>query len=211
MRSTDLAPEPPLLDWVLTALDERRPVAIRHPLGFACLPLARDEVNVCVHVWTSRLRRACPTTSPVHCHNWDLTSRVLYGQIRNDMVAIEEDTVTPSHRVFEIRSDGDRDHITPTDRLVRWRRVATTSHRAGDTYRLPAGSFHMTAVPAGHEAATVVLARIRPGLVDQSLGRPHLAAHIVSRRRYDPSSTALVVGTVVRRLTTHDEPRGATR
>jgi hypothetical protein len=208
MTSTGLAPETLRPRWVLAALDERRPVAVRHPLGFVCLPLARDAVNVCVHVWTSGLERARPTTSPIHCHNWDLTSRVLYGRIRNDLVEVEDDPVAPTHRVFEIRSGGGRDHITPTDRLVRWRRTATTSHRAGDIYELPAGRFHMTAVPSGDEAATVVLARPRPGFVDRSLGPPGLAGHDVCRRHYDPSATALAVGTVVRRLMTHDNTHG---
>jgi hypothetical protein len=205
-------------DWVVAELAERRPVAIRHPLGFVCLPLARDELNVCVHLWTTQLRPATPTTSQIHCHNWDLTSHVLYGHVRNDLVVIEDDDVAPTHRVFEVRPDDGHDTITPTDRLVRWRRAATASHRAGDTYELPAGSFHMTAVPAGQEAATVVQARLRPGLVDQSLGLPHLPGHTVSRQRYDPDESALAVGTVLRRLATsiapsstpHDNTRGAT-
>jgi hypothetical protein len=210
MSSIDVAHElGPVPGWVLAALHERRPRAIRHPLGFICLPLVRDDVNVCVHVWTTRLRQARPTTSLVHCHSWDLTSHVLYGRLRNELVHVVDDDSEPTHRVFEIHCHGDRDDITPTGRLVRWRRAATACYSAGETYEVPAGSFHTTVVPKGHEAATVLLARVRPGRVDLSLGGPDLAGHTVARERCDADETALAISTVFRRLGSDDDTRSA--
>ena len=56
--------------------------AVRHPLGFLCLPLERtEEHGVCVHVWSGALPHAASTTSQIHSHSWDLTSFVLYGQV----------------------------------------------------------------------------------------------------------------------------------
>src|SRR4051812_8770115 len=75
--------------WALGVLNEiaegRSDVtAVRHPLGFLCLPLERaGEYGVCVHIWSATARHAGNTTSQIHCHSWDLVSHVLYGQVRN--------------------------------------------------------------------------------------------------------------------------------
>ncbi len=60
--------------------------AIRHPLGFICLPVARDgEYGICVHMWTGHTSTVELTTLPMHSHSWDLLSYVLYGEIRNQL------------------------------------------------------------------------------------------------------------------------------
>ena len=65
--------------------------AVRHPLGFVCLPLERDGGDgVCIHVWSDTLAHAESTTSQIHCHSWDLVSHVLYGQVRNVHVRVTD-------------------------------------------------------------------------------------------------------------------------
>src|SRR5882757_10513589 len=60
--------------------------AMRHPLGFICIPVERaGDHGVCVHVWSGRLSRTSPTTSAMHAHSWDLISYVLYGSLRNEL------------------------------------------------------------------------------------------------------------------------------
>lgn len=191
--------------WVVAALEERPPVAVRHPLGFTCLPISRGALDLCVHVWTAGVRRCHPTTSPIHCHSWDLRSYVLYGELRNQLVGLDEGPAT--HRVFEVRSTGDTDELRPTGRVGHPRRCATTTHRAGEAYEIPAGTFHLTDVPERHEAATVVLAGPHPGVVDLSLGAPDTPAHTVARQRCDSGESAAVVATVVQRLRATRERR----
>ncbi|MBO2449724.1 hypothetical protein J4573_21660 [Actinomadura barringtoniae] len=85
--------------WASRVLDEidagaSTVTAVRHPLGFLCLPVERSgEYGVCLHIWTPEVRAAETTTSPVHCHSWDLVSFVLYGTVRNTRVAVEEAAV----------------------------------------------------------------------------------------------------------------------
>src|SRR5690348_7824186 len=65
--------------------------AVRHPLGFACLPVHRDgDEGICVHVWPEGRKPAPRTTSPFHCHSWDLLSHVLYGVVGNQPVEVTE-------------------------------------------------------------------------------------------------------------------------
>ncbi|HET9254667.1 MAG TPA: hypothetical protein VFO16_05635, partial [Pseudonocardiaceae bacterium] len=121
--------------------------AVRHPLGFRCLPLARQrESGVCVHVWVPGPPEVELTTSPMHSHSWDLLSYVLHGDVRNELVRVSDAPPVPSHRVFEIRSDGDADEIRRTARVVGCARAPGRTAAAGDSYQLAAGQFHMTEV-----------------------------------------------------------------
>ncbi|SES77549.1 hypothetical protein [Nonomuraea wenchangensis] len=188
-------------EWALEAL--QRPLsAVRHPLGFVCLPLERDgDEGVCVHLWTGSLVHAESTTSQIHCHSWDLFSHVLYGQIRNVHVIVADAGAEATHRVFEVVSDASGDRISPTGRTVRHTTGLVEVFGPGDTYTLPAGRFHSSVVPEGGEAATIALGRGRPGSHDLSLGPLDAGPHRVSRQHLDPGETALAVRLVTARLT----------
>jgi hypothetical protein len=163
--------------------------AVRHPLGFLCLPVYRDGVHgVCVHVWAPGLARARPTTSDTHAHSWDLVSFVLYGGVGNALIQVEDDPDGP-WRIFEIHSHADVDELRATPRRVTPASVSRDEARAGTSYRLAAGRFHATDVPDGAEVATVVLGLTRAGL-DLSLGPLDLPSHQVSRQRCDAAETA---------------------
>jgi hypothetical protein len=175
-------------------------VAIRHPLGFVCLPLWRlADLGVCLHVWTTRVQPARLTTSPVHCHSWDLVSLVLYGSVRNNRVHVWETTDTPTHRLFDVHSGGDVDEIRATDRLVRFRPGDSQVSRPGEVYRMPAGEFHYTAV-SGPEAATLVVGWSRPGMTDRSVGPMDVTTHRERRSYCDAEEGARAVHTVAERL-----------
>lgn len=164
--------------------------AVRHPLGFVCFPVHRHgDEGVCVHLWGPRWRLETPTTSPTHCHSWDLLSWVLVGELRNQTLRVD-DTGTPTHRVFEVHSGPDGDEIRATQQLVRVSVAEDTRHRAGESYRLPAGVFHQSVVPdATDMVATVALGRTTPGVVDLSLGGIHTASHHVRRQSCDEADT----------------------
>jgi hypothetical protein len=175
----------------------RRIRAVRHPLGFRCLPLERrQDLGVCLHLWLAEPYDA-PTTSQVHCHSWDLLSLVLSGEIGNVPALIGEGR---SHRVFEVVSRGDVDEIRATPRTVHYAPAPTEPFRTGDVYRVPAGTFHSTAVAGWGEAVTLALGRSRPDGVDLSLGSLDGLDHSVRRLHCDDAETSRTATAGVRLL-----------
>jgi hypothetical protein len=210
--------------WAERVLEDvvagRSPVAaVRHPLGFLCLPVERSgDLGVCLHIWTPEVRPAPSTTSPVHCHSWDLLSFVLYGTVRNvRMDVLEEPGAAPggaaaaesAGQVFEVVSSGDVDELRATGRAVRYRPGPSTTHRTGESYTLPAGVFHSTLIEDGLDAATVALGRQTPGGGDLSLGPLDVPTHRVRRSRSDPGDTVRALRRSAHRIATaHPGPAG---
>ncbi|MGH3620654.1 MAG: hypothetical protein ACRDQ5_02540 [Sciscionella sp.] len=194
----------PASEWAASVLDDvaagRKDVnAMRHPLGFVCIPVERDGGRgVCVHVWSDDLPVSVPTTSAMHAHSWDLVSYVLYGSLCNELIEVTDAPDDPTHRVFEVRSGGDVDEVLETGRLVRCGVMAAEMNRRGDTYSLPAGVFHATVVRG--EAATVALGSSRRQSRDLSLGRIGTRTHRVQRQRCDREETARAALAVSERL-----------
>ena len=177
----------------------RNVAAMRHPLGFLCIPVDRTgDQGVCVHVWSDSLPSARPTTSTMHAHSWDLISYVLYGSARNELIDVTDAPDNPAYRVFEVRSGGDVDEVRETPRLVRCEISAAELNRQGDTYTLPAGVFHATAVHG--EADTVALGSGRPGTMDLSFGGIDTRTHQVERQRCGRDETASAARVVTERL-----------
>jgi hypothetical protein len=182
-----------ILDKILAG--DRVVNAVSHPLGFLCLPVHRQgDEGVCIHLWERRWRHGSLTTSPTHCHSWELLSWVLVGELRNQTLRVTDDTGAPTHRVFEVHSGPDGDEIRTTSRLVRVEITADTTHGAGESYRLPAGIFHETIIPdSAGLVATIALGRVMAGAVDLSLGGIHTTGHQVRRTVRDTAVTVQAV------------------
>ncbi|MFF0743456.1 hypothetical protein ACFYVL_23980 [Streptomyces sp. NPDC004111] len=180
---------------------ERELPAVRHPLGFLCLPLLRDgDRGVCVHLFESGLAPE-PGAAPMHAHSWDLHSHVLYGQVTNLLVRTTDGGARPTHRIFEIRSDPDGiDEIRPTSLLVRGRPGPRRVSTGGQSYTLRAGEFHATVVAPRHPTATLVLGLVRPGAMDLSLGPLDGRAGRTVRRLCDRVQTVKTVRTALGRM-----------
>lgn len=173
--------------------------AVRHPLGFICFPLEREDGRgVCVHLWTRRLVQASPTTSTTHAHSWDLVSLVLYGALRNELVEISDDSKGAPYRLFEVATGPDGDKIRWTGRLVHRTTKARDLYRAGDVYSMPAGVFHHTT--SYGETATVALGSGHPGAVDLVLGGLDTVTHGVRRELCGRDETRYVATFVAERL-----------
>lgn len=159
------------------------PPAVRHPLGFVCVPLHRGpDTGLCLHMWPPGAgERAAPTTSPMHAHSWDLLSWVVCGRLGNRIIAVRDEPDHPTHRLFRVVSGGGRDELRATGRLVACTPGAEEWTPAGRPYEIPAGAFHTTSSPEHRNAASIVLARTRPGAADLSLGRIGLETHRVDR------------------------------
>jgi hypothetical protein len=174
--------------------------AVRHPLGFLCLPVQRKGgLGVCVHVWTTQLPQAVPTTSAVHSHSWDLASFVLYGSVGNAFMHVADDADAGTHRIFTVHSLGDVDEMRATRRLVRCVERRRQLVGAGRVYYLRAGNFHESVLGADAEVATVMLGRVG-GARDLSLGRPDLPTHHIVRQRCGARETADAARIVIEKL-----------
>ncbi|MBA2809309.1 hypothetical protein E0500_018370 [Streptomyces sp. KM273126] len=175
--------------------------AVRHPLGFICLPVLRDGPRgVCVHVFGG-MPQPEPTVPQVHSHSWDLTSTVLYGRLGNRRMRVHDEPAQPTHRVFEVHSDPSGvDDLRPTERLVRCLPGAEQTTARGQTYSLPAGEFHTSVLPGGRPAATLVLGRTLPGRADLSLGPLSAPGHRMVRRTCDAAQTARIAQAALRRI-----------
>lgn len=175
--------------------------AVRHPLGFLCLPVERSgDLGVCLHIWTPEVRPAPSTTSPVHCHSWDLLSFVLYGTVRNVRMDVRDAAGRPPQQVFEVVSRGDMDELRATGRAVHCSPGRSTAHRTGESYTLPAGVFHSTLIEDGRDAATVALGRQTAGGGDLSLGPLDMSTHRVHRSRSDQADTERALRRSARRI-----------
>lgn len=182
------------------ASGRRELTAVRHPLGFLCIPAERRGAHgVCIHLWTPAFQPA-PSTSNMHSHSWDLTSYVLYGTLENQRILVAEARGSATHRIFEVRSRGDVDELHATSRLVCCRPGGTREHGPGCVYVLAAGEFHATAVPGPHDVATVVLGRTRPQGADLSLGPLHTGSHTIVRSRCGARETARAALLIAERL-----------
>ena len=150
-------------------------------------------------MWTPALQPAL-TTSQVHSHSWDLTSYVLYGTLHNQRIRVADAGAAATHRIFEVRSHGDRDELHATNRLVSCEPEAASEYGAGCVYFLRAGEFHTTVVPGQQEVATVALGRSRPQAADLSVGPRQARSHAITRSRCDASETARAARQVAGRL-----------
>jgi hypothetical protein len=209
-------------DWAAATLravaDGRRPLrAVIHPLGFTCLPVERaGRDGVCVHVWSPSARGVIPAAPEIHAHSWELTSYALLGELENSLMTIidavpaQRAPAAPSppaagqapavYQVQRVRSQGDIDELTPTQRLVHCRESRRDRITAGDTYGLPAGVFHATDLAPEAVAVTIALGRMVDGVADLSLAPVGAAGSQVRRRRCDPARTAATARLVLDRL-----------
>jgi hypothetical protein len=174
--------------------------AVRHPLGFLCLPVQRKgRLGVCVHIWTTALPQAALTTTAVHSHSWDLASFVLYGVVGNAFMRVVDDSDAGTHRVFQVYSLDDADEMRATRRLVRCVEQHRQFVRAGRAYYLRAGNFHESMLGADPEAATVVLGRVSTA-PDLSLGAPDIPTHLVVRQHCGAQETAHAARIAIEKL-----------
>ncbi|AQT71294.1 MULTISPECIES: hypothetical protein [Streptomyces] len=186
------------------ASGQRQLHAVRHPLGFLCLPLLREGPRgICVHLFEAD-NHAEPDASPLHAHSWELRSRVLYGRVANLPVrtrAVRDGEEGATHRVFEVHSHSDGvDEIRPTPLLVRSEPGPAHISSGGQTYTLPAGEFHATALEGPEPAATLVHGLSVPGRRDLSLGPLDGRPRRTTRRLCDKAQTVRSVHTVLRRI-----------
>ncbi|WP_052721093.1 hypothetical protein [Actinoplanes rectilineatus] len=171
--------------------------AVRHPLGFVCLPLVRDDSpeGVCLHYWSTDEKSAGPTTSRYHCHSWHLLSHILAGSVGNQRI-----TLVPGDRFreFTALTRGYEDTLEPTAVFTDVRCDEPETYAAGESYELEAGHFHASVSSGATVSVTLVLGRMVPGETDITLGTPALGPHRVIRRSLGHQEARRVAGEVLR-------------
>lgn len=173
--------------------------AVRHPLGFICVPMSRSraEVGVCIHLWHET---DVPTVigSAVHCHSWDLLSFVQTGCIVNQRHGVVRRD-GGAYRMYEIRTADGHDEFTMTDE----RADVTIGHRGvyrvGECYELPAGEFH-TSELLSPNAITVVMGRYRPGARDLGMVQSQAIPRVRRRVPFDFGQSTEVAAHLLDRM-----------
>ncbi|MEU8659891.1 hypothetical protein [Actinoplanes philippinensis] len=194
-------------DEVTTILDplaqgRTRLGAVRHPLGFICLPVVRDASpeGVCLHYWTGEDGANKPTTSPYHCHSWSLLSHIMVGSVGNQRLDL---VPGDRYRLFRANSgrDGDDreiDDLEPTGQLTGIRTGDVEIYRAGETYELEAGAFHASVGTHADVSVTLVLGSVVPDAEDISLGPVTLGRHRKVRTNLGPDEGRRIAGEILR-------------
>lgn len=167
--------------------------AVRHPLGFLCLPLHRSHPSgLCLHIWPGRAdgsgREAGGT---IHAHSWTMTSLVLVGEVVNERIDVRADGC-PTHQILRVSRVGKIDALVPTGRRVAARIAARERLAESGRCTLAAGEFHRTTLPVAHRPVTLVLGEHRPRIRDYVLSGLRAKGHMAVRRacRSDDFRTA---------------------
>lgn len=119
-----------------------------HPLGFLRLPLTnpnRLAEGLYLHVWPEGGLAKQEPASPIHCHVFDLESRVLLGALINleYQVRINSDG---EFRLLEAVYEGQQSARIPTHISANCYLTGERVYEAGQVYTLPKGTFHETRV-----------------------------------------------------------------
>lgn len=198
-KSSDQVVELVRKTWLEPIASGESPLcAVRHPLGFTCLPVLRDGIyGICIHLFGERRTPVRMSVSPFHCHSWDLLSHILYGVIGNQHV-----TVVPgnTYRVFDTRTTASGDRLLPTEQTVDATAGPPDYWTAGTSYELAAGLFHASTVAGRAPAATVVLGLHHPDKPDLTLGALDTPEHRMTRRLHSRAETISLARTALDRL-----------
>jgi len=137
------------------ALETRRDEGAQvetHPLGFLRLPLTisdRRKPGFYLHVWPGDLLGP-PQDEGIHCHIFDLRSRILVGRLRDVAYDVAFDGIGPQY-LYDIVFEATRSRRQFIQRVT-CRRRAVADYRTGQVYGMPRGQFHATVIPGGFTA-----------------------------------------------------------
>lgn len=180
----------------------RVPSAIMHPLGFTCIQLYRATAwGLCMHIWQSAEISPTLTTTPIHSHSWDLFSQVVCGELENIEICVTDGSPFPTNRVLEITTADGADLIHATQRLVSWTAGESVHIGVGQSYELPAGTFHVSRPSPARLTATMLLAEYRSLLPELALGRLDYCDRVVTRQALSARNLREMADATLRELT----------
>lgn len=133
---------------------------ILHPLGFYFIRLAKDgDVSIRLHYWPTADRQVGTALTPFHDHVWKLDSCILYGQIENVVLDLEENE-KGIFRLATISQAGGIDDVVAEGPTVNTRTRSRDVYTADTFYEMEPRIFHFTDVLPGQAAITIVKSEV---------------------------------------------------
>ncbi len=183
-----------ILDAIQSGVYERP--MIRHPLGFYCLRVHKDNrserYGLCIHVWRAGARITPPTVSRIHLHTWRLFSYILFGRVQNQQIEVLSNSERPTHQVFKVRSTSATDTIVPTGEMVTFQVAGAQNFCVGERYLVPPRTYHQTAVMDPNLTVTAMVSENWNSGSQLVLGPRDLDTHTVHRESCPTSETRQV-------------------
>ncbi len=140
----------------------------RHPLGFRVARLVADgPAALRLHIWPKSARPAQPGFE-IHDHTFDLTSFILFGELRQTIYEISTSAPT-THAMYQVDYDETGSVLRKSEAAVSARARESHMLHAGETYSLSAAEFHVLENGSTQSAATLVLTT-QGGGAPRSLG-----------------------------------------
>lgn len=163
---------------IVAALIARKATATRHPLGMLRFDLGRvHATQLRLHVWPNDEEAYSAEEFTVHAHHWTLLSRVLIGEITNELFRLEDDESSQS-ALYEVNYAAGKSQLIRSRSGVRALPVTTQTWPAGSMYGLPPSAYHRVSVGATFTATFIAA-------VD---GPPDLRSRVVGPPGYQPAS-----------------------
>lgn len=155
---------------VLTSLRGGGRKILSQPLGFyRILITARNGTSpgFMLHAWLDRNqpKQSLVATRDIHSHTFDLRSRVLIGELRNELYSVIED-IDGDHQIAKIRQDGPKATRAIIDTTVRVVLDRDEIVSAGEIYGFPAKRFHCTRI---HSYPTITLMQKKRMISDEAV------------------------------------------
>ena len=131
-----------------------------HPLGFVHtkLGVTEKDIELRLHIWPDDERPFQKPRLPIHDHVWHLDSHILTGGIENEIYQVEETDQEPTHRIYQVSYDGEKEQslLAPTEKAVRANLCREVTYEAKDHYSIDLSTYHASRVPESEFTATIV-------------------------------------------------------
>lgn len=158
----ETTPQSALLDDIRQWIEQEKPSALFHPLGFLVILLCRADGNEWrFHVWLPGIRPISGMPSRIHTHDKIVDSRVLKGQLTNVIYSVSNVSLG-GLPLYEVEYPADKYDPQSTNLLTRRgprveaRVVREQRVDAGGGYQVAAHVFHEAVVPEGICTCTIV-------------------------------------------------------
>jgi hypothetical protein len=143
---------------------------LSQPLGFyRILITAKDGTSpgFMLHAWLDKdqPRQSLKATRDIHSHTFDMSSRVLIGELRNELYSAIEDR-DGDHRIARIRQEGPKATRVIVGTTVRVVLDRDETVSAGEIYGFPSKLFHCTVI---HSYPTITLMQKERMISDEAV------------------------------------------
>lgn len=143
-----------LLASLVDAEQNRQDIQL-YPIGFIRVPFTKSRLDegYSMHIWDKDFPVRQPFF-PLHTHINHLQSRIIYGEMRNKIWSVLDDT-DGDYRLAEIIYTKDGSHKNDTDRRVSYELDSDESIPQDGIYEVALEQFHES-IPQGNRVITLI-------------------------------------------------------